>query len=154
VAVFGAKYNYVNAEWQQAADNVVRVTANDLLAKRGITLMVKTRPDLVEAAESYPTADLANSLISGTAINDQGFITWLTTKPLSHVIGPIGMAGLAIGLMIFLWRRVGIDPPAKTIVPLYDAPRGLSAAGARYIYQFGFADPTHLMVTAVVSAGH
>ena len=149
---FGAKHNYVNAEWQQAADNVVRVTANDLLAKRGITLMVKTRPDLVEATESYPTADLANSLISGTSINDQGFISWLTTKPLSHVIGPIGMAGLAIGLMIFLWRRVGIDPPAKTIVPLYDAPRGLSAAGARYIYQFGYADPTHLMVTAVVSA--
>ena len=106
-----------------------------------------TRSDLVEASDIYPTADLANSLISGTAINDQGFITWITTKPLTHVIGPIGIAGLAIGLMILLWRRVGIDPPPQTVVPLYDAPRGLSAAGTRYVYQFGFADPTHLMVT-------
>ena len=149
---FGAKHNYVNAEWQRPADNVVRITATDMMAKRGITLMVKTRSDLVEASESYPTADLANSLISGAAINDQGFITWITTKPLSHVVGPIGIAGLAIGLMIFLWRRVGMDPPPQTVFPLYDAPRGLSAAGARYVYQFGFADPTHLMVTAVVSA--
>ena len=149
---FGAKHNYVNAEWQQPSDNVVRVTANDLLAKRGITLMVKTRSDLVEASDSYPTADLANSLISGISINDQGFITWVTSKPFSHVVGPIGITSLAIGLMIFLWRRVGIDPPPQTVVPLYDAPRGLSAAGARYVYQFGFADPTHLMVTAVVSA--
>jgi hypothetical protein len=149
---FGAKHNYVNAEWQRPADNVVRITATDMMAKHGITLMVKTRADLVEASESYPTADLANSLISGTAINDQGFITWITTKPLSHVVGPIGIAGLAIGLMIFLWRRVGMDPPPKTVFPLYDAPRGLSAAGTRYVYQFGFADPTHLMVTAVVSA--
>ena len=149
---FGDKHNYVNAVWQRPADNVVRVTASDLRAKRGITLMIKTRSDLVEASDTYPTADLANSLISGTAINDQGFITWITTKPLSHVVGPIGIAGLAIGLMIFLWRRVGIDPPPQTVVPLYDAPRGLSAAGTRYVYQFGFADPTHLMVTAVVSA--
>ena len=149
---FGAEHNYVNAVWRRPADNVVRVTASDLTPKRGITLMIKTRSDLVEASDTYPTADLANSLISGTAINDQGFITWITTKPLTHVVGPIGIGGLAIGLMIFLWRRVGIDPPPQTVVPLYDAPRGLSAAGTRYVYQFGFADPTHLMVTAVVSA--
>ena len=149
---FGADHNFVNAAWQRPEDNMVRVTANDLLAKHGITLMVKTRSDLVPVAEKYPTADLANSLISGTAINDQGFITWVTTKPGSHVVGPIGIASLAIGLMIMVWRRVGIDPPPKTVVPLYDAPRGLSAAGVRYVYQFGFADPTHLMVTAIVSA--
>ena len=149
---FGAEHNYVNAVWRRPADNVVRVTASDLRPKRGITLMIKTRSDLVAASDTYPTADLANSLISGTAINDQGFITWITTKPLTHVVGPIGIGGLAIGLMIFLWRRVGIDPPPQTVFPLYDAPRGLSAAGTRYVYQFGFADPTHLMVTAVVSA--
>jgi len=149
---FGAEQNYVNAAWQRPKDNVVRITANDLLAKRGITLMIKTRSDLVEASDAYPTADLANSLISGTAINDQGFITWITTKPLTHVVGPIGIACCAIAFMIFLWRRVGIDPPPQTVVPLYDAPRGLSAAGTRYVYQFGFADSTHLMVTAIVSA--
>ena len=87
---FGAKNNYVNAVWRRPADNVVRVTASDLRPKRGITLMIKTRSDLVEASDTYPTADLANSLISGTAINDQGFITWITTKPLTHVVGPIG----------------------------------------------------------------
>ena len=49
---FGAKHNYVNAVWRRPADNVVRVTANDLMAKRGITLMVKTRSDLVEASDT------------------------------------------------------------------------------------------------------
>ena len=149
---FGAKRDYLNSRWQRPSDNVVRVTANDLRPKNGITVMVKTSARLVDVMDAYPTADMANSLISGTAINDQGFVTWLTTKPFQHVVGPIGIAIIAIGLMILLWRRVGVDPPAQTVIPLYDPPRGLSAAGARYVYQFGFADPTHLMVTAVVSA--
>ena len=149
---FGAKGDYLNSRWQRPADNVVRVTANDFRPKNGLTLITKTSARLVDVTDGYPTADMANSLISGTAINDQGFITWITTKPLTHVVGPISIATIAIGLMILLWRRVGVDPPAQTVIPLYDPPRGLSAAGARYVYQFGFADPTHLMVTAIVSA--
>ncbi|MZR21709.1 DUF2207 domain-containing protein [Sneathiella chungangensis] len=52
----------------------------------------------------------------------------------------IGTGGLAIlALYYFLvWWRVGRDPAAGTIVPLYEPPEGYSPAAMRYIREMGF----------------
>jgi uncharacterized membrane protein YgcG len=51
--------------------------------------------------------------------------------------GPIavGLAGLIglIGFYYVAWQRVGRDPRAGTVVPLFSPPDGLSPAGMRYI---------------------
>lgn len=55
-----------------------------------------------------------------------------------------GAAGAAGGLLLVLlyylvaWWRVGRDPKAGTIVPLFKPPRGISPAAARYVSRMGF----------------
>lgn len=50
------------------------------------------------------------------------------------------LIGLALLLIyyIFAWMMVGKDPPKGSIVPLYEAPDGLSPAAVRYIRRMGF----------------
>jgi uncharacterized membrane protein YgcG len=58
-------------------------------------------------------------------------------------------AGLAGGLLWLLllggyyfwaWLRVGKDPPAGVIIPLYTPPAGFSPAAAGYLWRLGFDD--------------
>ncbi|WP_027183079.1 DUF2207 domain-containing protein [Desulfovibrio inopinatus] len=41
---------------------------------------------------------------------------------------------------IFIWWRVGRDPRAGTIVPLFAPPKGISPAAARFVMRMGFDD--------------
>lgn len=49
-------------------------------------------------------------------------------------------AGLVLIFIYYLgaWLRVGRDPPAGTIVPLFHPPRGLGPADVRYIRRMGY----------------
>lgn len=52
----------------------------------------------------------------------------------------VGVLGLAATLFYYLvvWHRVGRDPRAGTIVPLFEPPAGLSPVAAGYIWHKGF----------------
>ena len=52
----------------------------------------------------------------------------------------VGLAGLILLLIyyLFAWVRVGRDPAAGPIAPMYEPPDGLSPAAMRYIERMGF----------------
>jgi uncharacterized membrane protein YgcG len=53
------------------------------------------------------------------------------------VVGPIGV-GLVVLYYLGAWWTVGRDPRRGTIIPLFEPPLGLDAAGMRYIAGLGF----------------
>ncbi len=62
-----------------------------------------------------------------------------------------GVAGLVLLFAYYLviWMRVGRDPERGAIFPLYEPPKGLSPAGARYVTRMSFDDKT--FTAAIVS---
>lgn len=62
-----------------------------------------------------------------------------------------GAAGVLVLLIyyFFTWLKIGKDPEKGVIIPLYDAPGGLSPAATRYIMRMGFDDRT--FASAVVN---
>ena len=56
----------------------------------------------------------------------------------------IGLLGLIVILIYYLvvWIRVGRDPKAGAIVPLYEPPDNMSPAAMRYLQQMSFDDKT------------
>lgn len=55
-----------------------------------------------------------------------------------HVV--VGLAGLLVVFVYYLvlWTKVGRDPAAGTIIPLFEPPDGLSPAAVRFIRRMGF----------------
>jgi uncharacterized membrane protein YgcG len=62
---------------------------------------------------------------------------WLLHDNIALLIALVGLA-LVVGYYIFAWLKVGRDPPAGTIIPLFKAPDGMSAAAVRFVDQMGF----------------
>lgn len=60
---------------------------------------------------------------------------------LDHHSEIVAFGGLAVVLAYFVWAwlRVGRDPPKGTIIPLFEAPEGVSPALADYILNRGFS---------------
>ncbi len=54
----------------------------------------------------------------------------------------VGLIWLAVLLIFYLWAwfRVGRDPAAGTIIPLYAPPSGFSPAGVRFLSRMGYDD--------------
>lgn len=54
----------------------------------------------------------------------------------------VGVVGLQVVLLYYLyvWWKVGRDPERGVIMPIYDAPQGLSPAAMRYLVNMGFDD--------------
>ena len=52
----------------------------------------------------------------------------------------IGLAGVAVLLIYYLliWHRLGRDPEAGVIIPLYTPPKGYSPASMRYVERMGY----------------
>jgi uncharacterized membrane protein YgcG len=67
-------------------------------------------------------ADLSEGERAGNWIADYG----------PPVVGFLGLIGLAVYYYI-AWKRVGRDPRAGTVVPIFAPPDGLSPAGMRYV---------------------
>ena len=51
----------------------------------------------------------------------------------------------------FAWLRVGRDPPAGTIIPLFGPPDGMSPAAARYVDRMSFDN--HCFTAAIINLG-
>ncbi len=55
----------------------------------------------------------------------------------------MGLTLLLVPLYYFwAWLRVGRDPPAGTIIPLFRPPEGMGPSGVRYVYKNGYDDKT------------
>jgi len=71
-----------------------------------------------------------------------------TEKTRQFFVDNLGYLAMALTvLLVFLyffttWLRVGRDPPAGTIVPLFAPPEGLGPAGTRYVWRRGYDDKT------------
>jgi hypothetical protein len=56
-------------------------------------------------------------------------------------VGAAGLLGL-LGYYFFAWRRVGRNPRAGTVVPIFSPPDDLTPAAMRYVTQMGADDRT------------
>ena len=63
------------------------------------------------------------------------FLDWLADNG-PPAVGGLVLLGL-IGFYYFAWQRVGRDPPAGTVVPLFSPPDELSPAAVRYVTRMG-----------------
>lgn len=50
---------------------------------------------------------------------------------------------------LYMWNKVGRDPPRGTIIPLYEPPAGLSPAAVRYIRRMEF--DSKVLVAAIIN---
>ena len=64
--------------------------------------------------------------------------------------GTLALLGL-LGFYYLAWKRVGRDPPAGTVVPLFSPPDDLSPAAMRYVWNMGADDRT--FAAALVDMG-
>jgi hypothetical protein len=102
---------------------------------------VEAERPLAAGAQSSPGYD---------PVRDAGQSARLGWAPLEHIAGrkfsgthaPLGLAILGLALLIvfylWIWDRVGRDPPGKVIIPEYEPPPGFSPAGMRYLYEWGY----------------
>ena len=56
-------------------------------------------------------------------------------RPLAY--GALGLIAL-LGYYIFVWNRVGRDPPRGVVIPRYRPPEGESPASMRYLLEMGY----------------
>ncbi|WP_161973817.1 DUF2207 domain-containing protein [Hwanghaeella grinnelliae] len=76
----------------------------------------------------------------------------LTDNP-GAAIGAASLAFLA-GYLFLVWWRVGRDPQAGTIIPLFEPPEGFSPAAIGHIYARGFTDgmaPARALTVGITS---
>lgn len=96
-------------------------TTYPLLARQGLTIVVTWPKGFV--AEPTPVEKTRAFLAANG----------------SSVAGVAGIAALLL-YYLFTWLRVGRDPQEGVIIPLYEAPDGLSPAAVRYIRRMGYDD--------------
>ncbi|MHC4915610.1 MAG: DUF2207 family protein [Planctomycetota bacterium] len=54
--------------------------------------------------------------------------------------GAVGLVGVLVVVAYYYWAwaRVGRDPKKRTVIPLFEPPKGISPAAVRYIWQMGY----------------
>ncbi len=113
---------------EQRAGHIVFRTTKPLPPHNGLTVAAGWQKGIVTA----PTGPQKASL-------------WLTDN------APLAAAGLALlvvlGYYFYAWRNVARDPLGGAIVPLFAPPKGMSAAGCRYVWRMG---PDDKMFTAAL----
>lgn len=107
-------------------------TTEPLDPQEGLTVAVSFPKGIVaERSQSSRTAD------------------WLADNgPLAA--GTLSLLGL-VGFYFLAWKRVGRDPPAGTVVPLFSPPDELSPPAMRYVWNMGADDRT--FAAALVDMG-
>jgi uncharacterized membrane protein YgcG len=68
----------------------------------------------------------------------------LLERDLPRNQAPLYVAAFGLALLLlyyfWIWDRVGRDPPARVVIPQYEMPPNLSAAGMRYLVRQGYDD--------------
>ncbi|MES9957717.1 MAG: DUF2207 domain-containing protein, partial [Sedimenticola sp.] len=62
---------------------------------------------------------------------------WLLADNREGVIGLVGVI-ILLGYYLFAWQRVGRDPEAGVIIPIYTPPKGYSPASMRFIRNMSY----------------
>jgi uncharacterized membrane protein YgcG len=68
-------------------------------------------------------------------------MAWWIWDNLPFVAAGVGLA-LLLAYYAFAWVKVGRDPRRGTVIPLFAAPKGMSAAAVRYVYRMAFDNRT------------
>ncbi len=102
---------------------VTFTTTKSLMPKEGLTIVVAWPKGYV----TEPTgSDRARYFIKDNAGTGAGFFGLL----------------LLVAYYYAVWYRVGKDPEAGTVIPLYTPPDGFSPAQVRYVREMGYDDET------------
>ncbi|MFQ5785592.1 MAG: DUF2207 domain-containing protein [Alphaproteobacteria bacterium] len=104
---------------QDARGRIGFVTTQPLQAGEGLTIVV-----------TWPKG----FIVQPTTGQRVGYIL---QDNLSAFAGLAGL-GLLVAYYLVAWLRVGRDPPAGTIVPLFSPPKGFSPAAVRMVTRMGF----------------
>lgn len=104
---------------KQSSNQVEIITTRELSPNEGLTIAVSWQKGVVQA----PTTEQ----LFGYFLRDN----------LGVIIGLLGLI-LTIIYFYFVWKKVGVDPPSGTIIPLYEAPKGFTPAATRYIMKMGY----------------
>jgi uncharacterized membrane protein YgcG len=138
---FGQRAAYTGAQGATASNaEVIEEKPGDILYR---TTQVLGPYEGLTVAVAFPK-DVVAEPTSGSKFRD-----WLADN------GPPFLGGLALlGLVAFYyfaWQRVGRDPRAGTVVPLFSPPDELSPAGMRYVTKMGSDNRT--FAAALVDMG-
>ena len=75
---------------------------------------------------------------------------WFFADLLPMIVAFLGLLGIA-GFLYYVWKRVGRDPRAGTVVPIFSPPDDMSPAAMRYVLKQGFDN--RAFAAAIVDAG-
>ncbi|MBA3668530.1 MAG: DUF2207 domain-containing protein [Sphingomonas sp.] len=75
---------------------------------------------------------------------------WFIADLLPMIVAVLGLLG-TIGFLYYVWKRVGRDPRAGTVIPLFSPPDDMSPSAMRYVMKQGFDD--RAFAAAIVDAG-
>lgn len=64
---------------------------------------------------------------------------WLLADWAAPLIALLGLGGLCL-FLLRIWRKVGRDPPAGTVVPIFSPPDGLGPAAMRFVREQSLDD--------------
>lgn len=74
---------------------------------------------------------------------------WYFMKDQAPLIVSAGSVVLLLLYYMFAWLKVGRDPQRGTIIPLFQPPKGITPAAARYVMNMGYDDKT--MTAAIIN---
>tara|TARA_R110000850_G_scaffold80862_1_gene173600 strand:- start:152854 stop:154566 length:1713 start_codon:yes stop_codon:yes gene_type:complete len=114
-------------------DNTVRIATDEILLPR----------EQLSFAVAWPKGFIKEP----TALEEAGYFF----KSNFHVL--LAIFGLIIVFWLYYraWKKVGVDPPKGTIIPLFDPPAGFSPAEVAYLIQMGFTQ--RAFTAAIVNMG-
>ena len=125
------------------------------LGAKGADFTIEALPDglVVRTSRPFATGEGLTVAVSWP----KGFVEFsdleghFFVRLLSSSVLKVGIIGLFVLILYYLlaWRFVGKDPRPGTIIPLYEPPKGLTPAAARYISQMKCDDRT--FAAAIVS---
>jgi hypothetical protein len=108
-----------------------------VLSAEGMTFRAETTQPLAPGEGFTVAVGFMKGAVAAPTMNDR--LRW-------YVRDNAGLSVLAASLLAVLayfgwaWNRVGRDPPAGTIIPLFSGPAGMGPAAMRYVWRQSFDD--------------
>lgn len=115
---YGAKGQDFRVSYDPSG-NIVFTTTRGLAAREGLTIAVAWPKGLVRTPSTPEKT------------------AYFLKDNLNLFVGLIWLA-IVLGYYLVAWNRVGRDPQAGTIIPLFEPPKGFSPAATRFLMRMGF----------------
>jgi len=153
-------WNVTGNEWDFAIDRAsARITVPAGVPRSAIKLEAYTGPKGAKAGQYSASLDASGSAVFETTspLGKHEGLTVVVSFPKGFVAEPtawekleaflganslvgVGALGLLAVLLYFAvaWYHIGRDPDKGVIIPLFEPPEDLSAAGMRYVLEMGF----------------